>query len=82
MVVRGQANVIEEFKRDLSMRKSEIALILREEAALARLTFAAAGRLCSRCQGLSRVAVIAGRPVCSSCVIVEAERLALKGAGS
>ncbi|MHB1770096.1 MAG: hypothetical protein ACYCPH_03440 [Minisyncoccota bacterium] len=62
--------------------KPQIVATLRERFALGEHAFTRGGKLCSRCRGLGRVAVVGGDLVCTFCVVSEAERLALKGAGS
>jgi hypothetical protein len=55
---------------------------LRRAILRGRYPFTSGGKLCSRCRGLGRVAVISGDLVCDYCVVAEAQRLARKGAGT
>jgi hypothetical protein len=55
---------------------------LRNAALLERYPFTSGGKLCCRCRGLGRVAVISGDLVCEYCVVAEAQRIASKGSGT
>lgn len=55
---------------------------LRKAVLLGGYPFTSGGKLCSRCRGLGRVAVISGDLVCEYCVVSEAQRLASKGSGT
>ena len=54
----------------------ELRSLLLAVSTLGEHAFTEHGYLCRRCNGIARVAVIAGEIVCTFCVVAEAKRIA------